>query len=61
MARVRRGNPTRHHFAHDGDEPDARGVRWCATCNLAETNAIHEMPETTEEQREHEARRVGER
>lgn len=55
--------PTRHPFVDD-DPPDVdpqRGVHYCGTCFLPSTNAIHEMPERDEEERQHEQRRIGER
>ena len=51
-----RSGPTRHHPTEDPTDPG-----WCTTCNLKITNAIHDVPQRTDEQREHEARKVGDR
>ena len=62
MQPLRRG-PTRHLFA-DADPPDIdpiTGVRWCKTCNLPDSNAIHNLPERSEDEKAVEARRIGER
>ena len=37
------------------------GTRICAACYGLETDSVHRVPELTEEQREHEQRKVGER
>lgn len=52
---MKRG-PTRHHPTEDPRDPG-----WCTTCNLPLRNAIHDVPERSEEQRADEARRLGER
>lgn len=51
----------RHHFALDPDSgPDHRGEYRCL-CTLPFGNEIHEVSGRTEEERQHEARKVGER
>lgn len=52
----RRNGPTRHVFVEDPDWDDV-----CFACKLPPGNAIHDVPRRTDEQREHEARKVGER
>lgn len=52
---MKRG-PTRHHPTEDPTDPG-----WCTTCNLPATNAIHDVPPVSEEQKAYEARKVGER
>lgn len=54
-SRPRRG-PVRHVYV---DDPEWEG--YCLGCHLPERNAIHDVPERTDEDREHEQRRTGER
>lgn len=49
----------KHVFVPSGRR--SYGHRICATCDGLETDSVHRVPETTDEQREHEQRRVGER
>ena len=59
---MRRSSPTRHPFIEDPGNTDPIDRRqWCLRCNLPDNNRIHQLPETDDEVREHEARRVGER
>lgn len=55
--------PTRHPFVDDGfgGDGDYYGTRWCSVCNLPEANAIHNMPERDEDERQAEERKMGER
>jgi hypothetical protein len=50
---MKRG-PTRHHPTENPTDPG-----WCTTCNLPATNAIHDVPPVSEEQKAYEARKVG--
>lgn len=53
--------PLRKHVFHAGRWRDHRQVPICADCGSARDASIHRVPDLTEEQREHEQRRVGER
>lgn len=50
----------RHVFVAD-DTATWDGKAGCARCPLPERHEIHQMPEQTQEQTDHEARRIGER
>lgn len=57
-----RSGPTRHVFVEDPEWSDPHmDEYYCRTCRLRRENAIHDLPQRTDEQREHEARRTGER
>lgn len=50
-----------HHFADDPAMTDpATGQQWCL-CGRPAGNAVHRVPDRTDEQRADEARRTGER
>lgn len=50
----------RHQFAEDPAMRDARtGQQWCV-CGLPADNAIHRLPDRSEDEREQERRRMGE-
>ena len=55
--------PTRHPFVEDvpSDTDPATGVQYCGRCHLPASNAIHDLPERSEQEREHEQRRIGDR
>lgn len=56
-----RNGPTRHLFVEDPEWSDpGSGLYACKVCRLSPGNAIHDLPEVTEEQRAHERRRIGE-
>ena len=58
---MRRG-PTRHMFVEDPDNVDPIDrMQWCSRCNLPAQNSVHQLPDVSEEQRDNEARRTGER
>lgn len=49
----------RHHFAEDPAMRDGRtGQQWCL-CGLPADNVIHRLPDRSDEEREHERRRMG--
>lgn len=48
------------HLYLDDATVDHRGNGRCVTCGLPQSNRLHELPERSDEQREHEARRMGE-
>jgi len=56
---VKRG-PRRHRFNEDVEAGDYLGRKWCLDCPLPEDNEAHDIPEVSDEQRQHEARRLGE-
>ena len=57
---MRRG-PTRHMFIEDPElEDPLNREQWCLRCNLPASNAVHELPERSEQERHVEARRIGE-
>lgn len=51
--------PLRRHVFHPSGQRDY-GERICL-CGSKETASIHRLPERSDEEREHEARRTGER
>lgn len=58
----RRSGPVRHVFVEDPEWSDpATDLYVCRECRLVKANAVHDLPEIGDEQREHEARKVGER
>lgn len=64
--RQRRSGPTRHIAQIDPELTDPRtGVEYCADapvgCGLPASHPIHDVPQMTDDQRDHEDRRVGER
>lgn len=59
---TRRSALVRHQFV-PGRWRDYRGIRICGDpqCGSLETDSVHKLPDVSDEQREHEARKVGER
>lgn len=58
-----RREPKRHHFTHAAPPVvDLLGVEWCGQpgCGLPERNTVHDVPQRTDEEREADARRIGE-
>lgn len=56
---TRRSALVRHQFVPSGRR--SYGERICATCDGLERDSVHKVPERTEEEQQHEARKVGER
>lgn len=51
----------RHQFVEDVEMRDPRNnQQWCL-CGLPADNEVHEIPRRTDDERAHEARRMGER
>lgn len=64
LERERRARPPlRRHVFKPGRWRNHRGVRICDewNCGSLETDSIHKLPQQTEEQRQHEQRKTGER
>lgn len=55
-----RPNAIRLHQRMPSGQYDWRGVEIC-TCGSAYDASVHDVPERSEDEREHEARKVGER
>lgn len=53
--------PITRHVFQAGRYRDHRGRRICETCGSTEDATVHRVPERTEEERDLEARKVGER
>jgi hypothetical protein len=57
---MRRSGPTRHPFVADEELEDPLSrEQWCMTCNLPASNAVHTLPERSDEERAVEDRRYG--
>jgi hypothetical protein len=52
--------PRRHPPVASGDK-DFRGVEICARCGSTWDASVHVLPERSDDERDYEARRVGER
>lgn len=55
-----RPQPRRHPPIASGQQ-DYRGIEICQRCGSTWDASVHVVPERSEEEREHEARKVGER
>lgn len=53
--------PITKHVFHAGRYRDHRGRRICESCGSTEDATVHKVPERSDEEREHEQRRTGER
>lgn len=49
------------HVFHAGRWRDHRGRRICQDCGSTEDATVHRVPERSDDERQHESRRVGER
>lgn len=58
---MRRSGTVVYHLFTDDGAPDHRGDTRCADCGLPKANRSHVLPQRTDDERKHEARKVGER
>lgn len=56
---TRRSALVKHHFVPSGRR--SYGTRICATCDGLETDSVHRVPDVSDEAKEVDQRKVGER